>query len=334
VGEPPIRAVAAEAEAADWFARLGTRNVSASTLEAFQAWRSRPENAAAYRRLEGLWAEAGELRSDPDIQAALRATAARTSTRSARRGIAPAGLAVAGLVVLIAAGGVYLRQGRGVFTTAVGEQRLVQLEDGSTVRLDTASRVRVRYTSQQRRIDLVQGRALFTVASAPTRPFTVAAGRTAVTATGTVFDVRRDPALVSVTLVAGRVEVVSPQNGRAPAAMTAGQQLVVTAGDFQTRPVDPTAETSWAEGRLVFREAGLGAAVDEVNRYLTHKITLDAPSLRSVEVTGVFQTGDREAFVAAATDLFGLVAVPGPQGSVTLTNRAEKSRTAPGSPRG
>src|ERR1700730_2385077 len=61
-------------------------------------------------------------------------------------------------------------------TTAVGEQRVCPLEDGSVVYLNTDSRVEVEYTRDQRNVLLMRGEALFSVARNRSRPFIVQSG--------------------------------------------------------------------------------------------------------------------------------------------------------------
>ncbi len=60
----------------------------------------------------------------------------------------------------------------------------------------------------------------------------------------------------------------------------------------------------------------------EVNRYLTDGIELDAPGVENEAVSGVFRTGDRDAFVSAASAALGLKASAGEGGAVRLS--AEK----------
>jgi len=59
----------------------------------------------------------------------------------------------------------------GQYRTAIGEQKVVDLEDHSTIVLDAATRLRVRYTPDARIVELQNGQAQFTVAKDPTRPF-------------------------------------------------------------------------------------------------------------------------------------------------------------------
>ena len=321
---PKVRVETAETEAAAWHARLGATPVSTETIEEFFAWRKTPANADAYRRVEQVWKDAGGLKDDPLIVEALDAALSR---RPAARKAGPVlrgamAMAVAGVAAAALAFGVWSWSGaRDVYATSVGEQRLVQLADGSSVRLDTASRVRVRFDGSRRLVDLEAGQALFTVSHDPGRPFVVSAGAAQVTAIGTVFEVRRDDGAVRVVLVSGAVEVKGGEGGEGRRILP-GHRAEVTGGAVRTGVADVAAETSWTEGRVVFRETPLKQAVAEVNRYLTDGIELDAPGVENEAVSGVFRTGDRDAFVSAASAALGLKASAGEGGAVRLS--AEK----------
>lgn len=311
----------ADREAREWHVRLGERPVSAVTLDKFRVWRAVAGNADAYQRVEALWRSTGALGGDPDIQAitrdALESSRPRTRARLSRRLLPPA-LVVAGVLLVALMSAVWLPQ-RGVYETEVGGHRVVTLDDGSRIRLDTDSRIKVRYGAGERRIILEQGQALFTVAHDAARPFRVATGDTEVTALGTVFDVRREGAGIRVTLLEGAVQVVdsAPTTNRTW-RLAPGQQIRTVRADPAPVAVDTAFETSWTQGRLAFRNTPLKDAVAEVNRYLPEKITLaDGPS-GAVLVNGVFASGDREAFVAAVSDLFGLTAEPTSDGGVRL----------------
>lgn len=189
---------------------------------------------------------------------------------------------------------------------------------GSTVRLDTGSRVRARFTAGRRDIQLEQGQALFTVAHDATRPFVVRAGEAQVTAIGTVFEVRRLATGADVTLVSGVVEVAAPASGTPPRRLAAGQASTVRASEISVSPADLSAATSWTDGRIVFRDTPLRVAVDEINRYLTDKVELGSGAPGTAPVNGVFRTGDRAAFVSAASAQFGLIATPAPDGVIRM----------------
>jgi transmembrane sensor len=279
-------------------------------------------NADAYRRVESVWAATGALAGDADIQEAVsEALNRKRRERAAAFGWSgPATLAVGlGVAVVLVWSGWNWWSGRGLHQTRVGEQRLVQLADGSSVRLDTASVVRVRYGDAGRRVELVQGRAFFDVAPDRRRPFTVTAAGASVVAVGTAFEVRRDADAVEVVLVSGVVDVRGGTAG-AVERLEAGERAQVSGATLETAPADIEAETSWTEGRLVFRDTPLATAVEEVNRYLPRGVVLEAAGLARTPVTGVFRAGDRAAFTAAVAEAYGLEARERGDGVIVLSS--------------
>lgn len=325
MSDPHLSTTASDREAADWFARLGSRSVSNEAMAEFEAWRRAPENREAYRRMERVWEGAGRLSSDPDLREIGHAALKRgfRSPTPNRRAITWTAIAAVGVSLVV--GGVFWQNSaRTEFSTDVGQQRLVDLPDGSTVRLDTDSAIRVQYSRGRRTIALDRGQALFQVAHDQSRPFTVDAGTTSVTATGTIFDVRRRQGDVHVVLVSGAVDVRAPTSeGAKTWQLKPGRRVDVTEQGVVEVAADPATATSWALGRLVFQDTPLIEAVAEINRYLPEKIVLDASELNDTKVNGVFEVGDRSAFVAAAGDLFGLQAHDQPDGSVRLTPSGE-----------
>jgi len=316
---PTRRVKTAEVEAADWHTRLGEPRVSAETVEAFFEWRKLPDNAEAYRRVERIWASTMSLSSDPVLADEVDAILSRTARRQGAPRRVVMGLGVLTALALTGSVSWVLFDGRGVYATSVGEQRSVQLADGSSLRLDTDTRVRVRFSGDRRVVELERGQALFDVEPDSRRPFVVQAGETEVTAVGTLFDVRRKGGRAEVTLVSGVVDVVRAGEGQR-ARLDPGQRLMAGQGPMRVSEVDVAAATSWAEGRMVFRNTRLGDAVAEVNRYLTDPVILDAPDLEREAVNGTFRTGDRDAFVLAAAETLGLQVSEGRDGAVRLSS--------------
>lgn len=319
MSDPQSARGVADQEAADWHVRLGERPVSIETLRAFAVWREAPANAEAYRRIETLWRQSGALSGDADIRA-VTGEVLRTSRKRPRRSGRSRLVPVLAALALLLAGGAALAiwiPNRGLYVTGVGEQRVVQLQDGSRLRLDTDTRLRVVLNGGERRILLEQGQARFEVAHDPARPFRVLAGATEVTALGTVFDVRRASDGARVTLVEGSVAVTHSTPGEGGAwRLAPGQRVRTDRRDARPEPVDAAVVEGWAQGQLVFRGVPLGEAVDEVNRYLPQKIVLPAGAPRSTPISGVFAAGDGPAFRAAVSDLFDLDLRTDPKGPV------------------
>jgi len=315
----PQRTAKADAEAAAWHTHLGNRSVTSEAVHEFFDWRRDPVNAEAYGKVEALWAKAKTLEGRPDIQAAVADAMARKKTPN-RQALWIGVVAATGSIALAIAGGSIWLHDRNTYQTAVGEARVVQLADGSTVRLDTGSSMKVAFNGSERRVRLDAGRALFTVAHDTARPFLVQSGDTQVRAVGTVFDVRKAGTTVTVSMVSGLVEVTGADISPArPQRLTGGEQARLSPQGHKTQTINVADATSWTEGRLVFRDTPLEDAVAEENRYLTKKIVLAPGTPRSVLVSGVFRTGDREAFVSATSELFDLTATQDADGSVRLT---------------
>jgi transmembrane sensor len=212
-------------------------------------------------------------------------------------------------------------QVRPTYRTQVGEQRLIVLSDGSRLRLNTDTAVRVRFGPEARRVELQRGEAFFEVAHDTARPFFVQSRDAEVRAVGTRFDVRREADAVKVTLLEGRVEVT--RDGAA-ATLQPNQQLAVTRQGLSPAVAADAAEVaSWTGGRLTFRGLPLGQAVQEVNRYSRRRIILEGPAdLAHQPVSGAFDVGDTQAFVAAVTAVFDLQAAPAEDGDIRLKPRA------------
>jgi transmembrane sensor len=305
-------------EAAGWFTRLKQTPVSEAAIDAFFEWRRAPENEKAYAEVEARWRQADRVRNDPEL-VALTEAALRREPLTARLWrrlrihwplfvLAAAGLAGAAYVGVTAFGA-------HTYRTDIGAQQIVRLEDGSLMRLNTDSKVAVRYSRQVRLLTLIRGEAFFEVAHNAARPFLVEAGSARVRAVGTKFDVRRNGDATQVTLVEGRVQVSRPSRV-GQWTLAPDQQITVDGGAVGPKPTLAADTTSWTTGRLRFRETPLATAVEEVNRYSRAKIVLEDARVGEVRVNGVFDTGDSQAFLSAVTALFNLEAIPENGGTV------------------
>lgn len=320
----PTSETRAAAEAAQWFARLNAASVSTAELGAFRTWRQNPANDRAYAKVAGLWRDSAPLAHDPDVAGML--ADARTRNRPERRKRAPAPIWLAWALgaptlAAVVAAALLTAPHDHTYETAVGEQSTVALEDGSKVKLDTHSRIRVHFSPNARFIALERGQAFFDVVHLPNRPLQVRVGDTEIRDLGTRFDVRRDDGHVRITVVEGAVQVAAASK---PArwTLTAGEQMVTGPALQAPYRVDPTTATSWTSGRLVFNGLSLSQATAEMNRYGQHKLILQAGPLDAVKINGAFDSGDTAAFVAAVTRLYGLKAMPQPDGSILLSNPA------------
>ena len=106
------------------------------------------------------------------------------------------------------------------------------MEDGSTIALNTNSRVNIDYSGERRVVQLLRGEASFDVAKSPQRPFVVYAGSGLIWAVGTAFNVRYTSDLVDVIVTEGIVKVYTQVSPEQPvASLTAAPDSDVAASE-------------------------------------------------------------------------------------------------------
>jgi transmembrane sensor len=323
--------------AAFWHGRLEDGEPDAHERERFEAWLAAdPRHRAAYESVERSWTGLANAAMDERILSMRREALKKTpkTPKTPKHRMRPTAIAASILVAVLVIG-LLIRLGpRGAypngaeFATQVGQRSSITLADGSTVVLNTASRIRVAFDPQVRRVRLLAGQAWFEVAKNQRRPFVVEAGDRRVTAHGTAFDVRlEDHDQVQVTLIEGRVSVEALKAAGAAGSgpiervdLLPGDQLVAAVARPATKhKTDLAKATSWREGQLIFDDDTLETAVAEVNRYSTERIVLADPRLKSLRMSGVFIAGHTDSFVETVTGHFPIKATPDSDGQLLLT---------------
>ena len=317
------------AEAAAWRTQLTEEEAVSSAP--FEAWLAAdPHNAAAWNSVEGAWNNLGEQATSPELIALRRAALDDARRASKKRWVRfePARrVAVAAVTLLAVLVGAYLWvEAPDSYATALGERRVVTLEDGSRIALDSGSRVRVGYSNHGRDLQLLEGQARFNVMRDVQRPFSVQARDRKVVATGTAFNIDLSGTAVLITLIEGQVVVFdakgehSMASAKPPPAveLRAGQQMAsVASGATEVRQVSIEHVTAWENGQLVFENEPLSAVVARVSRYTRTPVSVDGPA-GNLQISGVFNTGDLPGFVDALTHYLPVRATTADDGSIRL----------------
>jgi transmembrane sensor len=337
-------------EAGEWLVRHREGSLDTRSRRSFDAWlRESPQHVRAYLEMSSDWENLASL--DPNWNAGADDLIARAREDNVVRPLLEARtgpnrvpglvaatsrnrnlLALAASVVVAISIASWLYLERNVYSTGIGEQRTVALVDGSTVELNALSKIDVRFTEQERTIDLLAGQALFRVAKDPDRPFMVASDVTYVRAVGTQFDVYRKSTGTLVTVVEGRVAVMGDADHSNDVAadavdervlgpnaverldssgevfVSAGEQLLVAQGSSTAPwPANIEAATAWTQQRLVFEYAPLTEVVEEFNRYNRRPLVIDDQRLRNFHVSGIFSSTDPTLLLRFLRDQPGIV---------------------------
>jgi transmembrane sensor len=270
-----------------------------------------PRHAAAFEHATEAWQSSG------DLPGYLPAHASRaTSTRIRPRASGPALAGMSALCIAAICTAYLLRDG--TLTTGPGEQRTVELSDGTQVSLNANSRVVIQYDERVRKVTLARGEALFNVIKHQPRPFVVVIGDRKVVAMGTSFEVRReDPAgsAFAVTLVEGRI-AIEPLSwpDAMPSDSLSGLKLLNPGermrfdGKAAEKKDSPEIArvTAWQRGQLIFEDTSLSEAAAEFNRYGSHKLIIDGAELGKLRVGGVFKISDPSSFALAMANAYHL----------------------------
>lgn len=303
--------------AARWVARADRGPFSAQDQRAFDAWiDGDTRRLGSYARARAIALHTERARAlGPDYDPASFAAPVRALVLS-RRNALWGGAAAACLTGAAGVGLLVTAPRR--YNTRRGEIRVVPLEDGSVMTLNTASKVEVGYSNSTRNVRLFEGEALFDVAKDARRQFLVTAGDTQVRAVGTSFTVRRlGNTPVQVLVREGVVEVNRLQGpSRPPVRLSANSRAVAPEARapisaVSLAPSDISRELSWREGRIAFEGGTLNQAASEFARYSDTRIIIDDPDIGREEITGLFVANDPVGFAKAVAVSLGLHATVG-----------------------
>ena len=169
--------------------------------------------------------------------------------------------------------------------TGVGEQRTIDLTDGTQVVLGAASTLRLGddFGGATREVFL-DGQAFLRVRHDSTRPFVVNAGGTRATDLGTAFEVRAYPnepvrvavteGVVEVRRDSGRADSTVLQPGDVAEVSTTGETVV-------KRQQNVDRLLGWTRGELVFDDTPLSDVARELERWFDVQVRIEDPELRS-----------------------------------------------------
>lgn len=191
------------------------------------------------------------------------------------------------------------------YLTRVGEQRLVELDDGSHIHMNTNTELLVTYSTVGREVTLKRGEAHFEVDADPARPFSVVVNNQRITVLGTAFNLHKKLDRFQLLVVDGQVALHQDDSslgqllelrvedeghsvsGNLQYRVTPGWAVEVKGTErqmtfHQVSSIDDA--MSWRTGLLSFDGAPLYQVVKELNRYSPLKILIEDQSLIDMKI--------------------------------------------------
>lgn len=284
--------------AAEWYAHLHSDDVQEQDRLAFEEWCKRhPDHVEIYARMTKLCARFDGLDTKPAtiaLQKALQSRQLKNKSLVAK---------TAAIFVLIVGAWLGLNTAPANYlladySTAVGEQRVIELADHSRITLNTDTAVDVDFSGAQRRITLRQGEILIDVAKDASRPFIVETKHGSARALGTQYVVRRNADSTDVTVIESTVQACAAKVSSC-VNVNAGEQTTVTE-DVVQKPirVDAQSVSSWTKHMLVVDDQPLAQVLRELERYRHGRIYFDADKIADLRVSGVFALDDTDRTLA------------------------------------
>ena len=295
-------------DAAIWQARLreavpGSADERRLRVDFNQWLLSDSRHRQAFAEMESLWGAlevpVKQLVGEP----AAAGQAVKRRFALPAKNLAMAACLVLAVFVLLGWQQDWVTQWRSDYITAVGEEAIIEMDDGSSITLNSNSALAMEYDTRERRVRLLKGEAWFNVASTDKRLFIVNTPAGVVRVTGTRFNLRLLGDAAIVSLDEGRVELsVAGTPDDTPVVLAPGQQAAL-ATDRISAPVsfDRTAVTAWLRGQFVFYNTPLAEVVNTLNRHRQGRILITSQELNSLKVSGIFSTDDPDAALEVIT---------------------------------
>jgi transmembrane sensor len=273
--------------------------------QAWQSWLSKqPENQWAWQQLEKLQQQLKQLPGDlafnslkPDI-----AEHPSNSRRNVLKSIAGIGVISSSswLAWQYSPAGLMLAD----HSTHTGEIREVQLTDGSTVMLNSASAINVHFSEVERRITLQQGEIMISTSSnSDIRPFYVQTRQGLLKPLGTRFSVQQQQDKTVLSVFEHQVKVSLPDKQQM--ICSAGNKLVFSNTQFEPLTIIADGEDAWLQQKLIINDMPLNEFLDELARYRPGVIRVEA-ELAKYHISGTFDLTNTDQALIAVTRLFPL----------------------------
>ena len=309
-------------QAIAWLLRIEA-DPSARHQPAWTAWLAADaRHAQAWERLQAIDRQCASLDAAAGRVLRLQGSARRGGRKvgagksgSGKSGAGKVGAStvVAGLLLLVCAGGVVHRMipfsgWTATYATGTGEARVVVMGGGTRVHMDTRTAFDVQEDGVSRTVVLRAGTIAVETEHGDAKTLAVQTRETRVRPLGTYFTVRSEDGATDVTVIRSAVAVAirGPVSSKPVPPLLASERLVPSgdhvrvdaSGAVIAAGRAPAQSDAWTHGMLVADRMPLGEFVRRVSRYRRSVVTVD-PSIAGLPVSGSFALTDTDVALAA-----------------------------------
>jgi len=280
--------------ALEWQVALWSGETDDQDRQCWAVWlAAHPDNLKAWEEVERL---AGRLQTVPAEVG--RRSLQRPAMVTRRHALTLFALAGAGW---IASQNSWVQRRVADCHSAKGEQRDVDLVDGSRLKLNTDSGVNIQFASERRLT--VQPGSEIALDSRRGR-----GGPFFVEMSGMTFDVAASHLLMrdhgdrlQVSVLAGQVDVVSGLSATVAAPLLAGQEVWLSATALQRLPLNRSAAMAWTRGVLQADRMPMGLFLAELGRYRRGLLYCDE-DIADLIVSGAYALNDTDFILQSVVE--------------------------------
>ncbi|NNP71076.1 FecR domain-containing protein [Acinetobacter sp. Ac_5812] len=272
-------------QAADWLVLLHSGEMTELQQQQFEQWQAeKQEHAFAIQHINkfthGLSGLSNHFPSESLVQSKQKFNLSRKRNML---------LSLSGLMVIGC--GIYLlpwAKWQSDDHTKVGEIKTIVLQDGSTLILASDSYIKVDFSKQIRKIQLIEGEIYIQTAKDPQyRPFMVNTKDGAIEALGTQFTVRQEQDDQTRVKVYQHAVALQPQDSGQRQILQQGQRAYFDSQQI-SKPLPLNNEQPyWTQQLLVVEQWPLEKVIGELYRYKKGTYFIE-PALKDLRVSGVF----------------------------------------------
>ncbi|MEM1406583.1 MAG: FecR domain-containing protein [Bacteroidota bacterium] len=165
--------------------------------------------------------------------------------------------------------------------TQRGQKRTVKLSDGSTIRMNYETEIRVPEKFEgKERIVYLTGHAHFNVARDTERPFVIYTDDSKTQVLGTSFDINTKEEETEIIVTSGKVAFSEKDKQENQVTLTLNDRAVLSTGkEIKTDKVDALTLTAWKDNRLVLKDKTLKEIVSVLEPWFDVQVTVENQQL-------------------------------------------------------
>lgn len=182
-----------------------------------------------------------------------------------------------------------------IVETDRGEQKTIQLRDGSTVVLNHESRILISEDfSESNRLVTLEGEAWFEVVAMEPYIFEIEASNIYVRVLGTSFGVKSHPGEESTRVVVtdGKVSIAATETEESNKKVIEKNQrgILISGQEIELQDISDTdLFTGWKDGKLIFYNTPFGEVINRLERWYDIECIIMDPAIKEEHFTSVFE---------------------------------------------